>query len=109
MIKLIPNPTFEQTVKLTVPDLLEPVEVFMTFKYMTAAACAEWFKSSNDKPVAEAIAEIITGWSCVMNEEGKAAEYSKETLQQLLMAYQPAALEIVRAWQQGLTESRVKN
>lgn len=109
MIKLIPNPTFEQTVKLTVPDLLEPVEVVMKLKYMTAAQSGEWFKVSSEKPIDVALAEIVVGWSGVMDEQGKEAAFSKEGLQQLLIAYQPAALEIVRAWQQGLTESRVKN
>lgn len=109
MIKLVANPTFEHTVKLTVPDLIEPVEVLMKFKYMTAAQSAEWFKDVGDKPIGSALAEIITGWTGVMDEQGKEAPYSNETLQQLLTAYQPAALEIVRAWQQGLTESRVKN
>lgn len=109
MIKLIPNPTFEKTVGLTVPDLLEPVEVVIKFKYMTAAQSAEWFKSSSDKAIDIALGEIIVGWSGVMDEQGKEAAYSKENLHMLLAAYQPASLEIVRSWQQGLTESRVKN
>jgi hypothetical protein len=109
MIKLVPNPTFEQTVKLTVPDLIEPVEVVMQFNYMTAAQSAEWFKASSDKAIDIALAEIVIGWHGVMDDQGKEAPFTKEALQQLLLAYQPASLEIVRAWQQGLTESRVKN
>jgi len=109
MIKLVPNPTFETPVKLTVPDMIEPVEVLMNFKYMTAAQSAEWFKVGSEKAIDIALAEIVTGWTGVMDEQGKEAAFSKEALQQLLIAYQPAALEIIRAWQSGLTESRVKN
>lgn len=109
MIKLTPNPTFESPVRLTVPDQAEPVEISMTFRHMTAEQVAQWFKDCAEKPLGQAIGEFIAGWSGVMGEDGKLVDYSTEALQTLLKNYQPSGNEIIRAWQLGLTESRVKN
>lgn len=109
MIRLIPNPTFERQVRLTVPDLAEPVEIGMTFRHMQQAAAAKWFAAALDRPSSEAIGDIVCGWSGVLGEDGKEIVFSAEALAQLLANYAPAASEIVRAWQLGLTESRVKN
>ena len=109
MIKLVPNPKFDCPVKLTVPDQSDPVEITMSFRHMTAAKSAEWFEAGKDKQLDEAVGEIVCGWTGVVAEDGSEVAYSQENLRQLLVAYQPAALEIIRAWQIGLTESRVKN
>lgn len=109
MILLNPDPTFEQMVRLTVPGQPEPVEVPMTFRHMTAQQASEWFAAQKDRPVSDAIGELITGWSGVMDADGKAVAFSQPALAQLLENYQPASMEVVRAWQIGLTESRVKN
>lgn len=109
MIRLIPDPTFDELVRLTVPGLPEPVDVPMTFRHMTARQASDWFSASKDKPSAEALADIVRGWRGVMGEDGRDIAYSAEALAALLENYQPAASEIMRAWQIGLTESRVKN
>lgn len=109
MIKLVPDPTFETLVRLTVPGHPDPVEVPMTFRHMTAKQSAQWFESCKDKPVAEALAGIVADWRGVMGEDGTEVGYTPEHLAALLENYQPAALEITRAWQLGLEESRVKN
>ena len=109
MIKLVPDPTFDALVKLTAPNLLEPVEVPITFRHMTAEQVTAWFKDNSGKQVAEAIDRILTGWTGVMGEDGQLVPYSLQALETLLKNYQPAGNEIIRAWQIGLTESRVKN
>lgn len=109
MIKLIPDPTFEHLVRLTVPGQPDPVEVPMTFRHMTVVKMAEWLKAQADRPVADALGEIITSWRGVMGEDGQVVAFSVSALASLLENYPAAALEIVRAWQVGLTESRVKN
>lgn len=109
MIRLVPNPTFETLVRLTVPGQPEPVEVPMTFRHMTAKQAAEWFSASKDKPSAEALSDIVRDWRGVMGEDGQAVAFSTDALAALLENYLPAASEILRAWQLGLTESRVKN
>lgn len=109
MIRLVPDPTFETLVSLTVPGQPEPVEVPMTFRHMTVKQAAEWFAASKDKPSGEALSDIVRDWRGVMGEDGKEIVYSDKVLAALLANYQPAAREIVRAWQIALTESRVKN
>lgn len=109
MIKLIPDPTFEHMVRLTVPGQPEPVEVPMTFRHMTVKQVAAWFGEQACRPVADAIGDIVVDWRGVMGEDGKLLEFSKHLLATMLENYPASTLEIVRAWQLGLTESRVKN
>lgn len=109
MIKLVPDPTFEHLVKLTVPGQPGTVDLQMTFRHMSTARMAEWFVENENRPSAVALAEIIEGWSGVMGEDGQYAPYSPQALETLLKNYHPATSEIVRAWQIGLTESRAKN
>lgn len=109
MIRLNPDPTFDALVKLTVPGQPEPVEVAMVFRHMASDKLPQWFESNRDKKTADALDEIVVGWSGVMGDDGKLVPYSKDALVLLLNNYQPATLEILRAWQLGLSESRVKN
>jgi hypothetical protein len=109
MIKLIPDPTFDALVSLTVVGLLEPIKLPMTFRHMASDKVQDWFKSNEGKKPAEALSEIIDGWNGVMGEDGKNVPYSPEALDTLLKNYPAATLEIVRAWQTELNESRVKN
>lgn len=109
MIRLVPDPTFECLVRLTVPGQPEPVEVPMTFRHMTAPQAGAWFAGAQDRPTAEAVTEIVCGWRAVMDADGREVGFSPAALAQLLANYVPAAREIVQAWMLGLTESRVKN
>lgn len=111
MIKLNPAPTFEQDVLLTVPGQAAPVTVPMTFKYMTAEQVLAWWKDKAGTPPAQAIPEIVVGWGpqAVAADDGTHVPYSPEALATLIKNYQPATGEILRAWQLGLTESRIKN
>lgn len=109
MIRLVPDPTFETLVRLTVPGQPEPVEVPMTFRHMAVKQVSDWFAAAQERPTAEVVAEIVCGWRGVMDEDGKPVDFSPAALAQLLANYVPAASEIVRAWMLGLTESRVKN
>lgn len=109
MIKLNPDPTFEALVKLTVPGQPEPVEVPMVFRHMPFDELVGWFKSNEQRPLVDALDEIIVGWSAVMGDDGTNVDYSKAALGTLLKNYQPATVEILRAWQLGMSESRVKN
>lgn len=109
MIRLVPDPTFEHMVRLTVPGHPEPVKVPMIFRHMTVVRADAWIKASLQRPSAEAVAEIVAGWSGVMGPDGDYVDFSPEALARLLGNYSPAAREIIQAWMQGLTESRVKN
>lgn len=109
MIKLKPDPEFDALVKLSVPGIAEPVELSMRFRYMNAADMIAWFKANERIESAEALDQIIVGWTGVMGEDGQSVPYSKEALATLLRNYVSATGEIVRAWRMELQESRLKN
>lgn len=109
MIKLNPSPTFDAKVRLTVPGQDEPAEVQFTFRHMPLDKMQPWFLDNRERAIAEALDEIIAGWSGVQDESGAEVAYSCESLGGLLNNYQPAAQEIIHAWQFALAESRVKN
>lgn len=115
MLKLNPKPTFEATVKITVPGIQEPAPVKFTFKYMPKKALLEFFErhrgeyddEGNVTKVASAddemLKEIITGWS------GIDEPYTEKALGEFLDNYPAAAGEIIVAYNKLVLESRVKN
>ena len=109
MIKLIPDPTFDALVKLTVPGHPDPVEVPMTFRHMASDKVADWFKTNKGREAAAALCEVIEDWRGVMGEEGCIVPFSKDALSTLLKNYPAAAKEIFDAWIRELNESRIKN
>ena len=109
MIKLIPDPTFEALVKLTVPGLADPVIVPMTFRHMSIEDADKWFKLYEKKISFEGLSKIIVSWKGVMDEEGKDVPYSKKVLEIFLQNSRAAPTEIVIAWIRELNESRIKN
>lgn len=123
MIKLNPNPTFSTFVRLTEPGNPVPAEISITFRHKTHEGVTEWFKANEKIQNAEAIDQIIVGWGepvlnekgetdpgkPVIGDDGQPVPYSCKALAQLLKNYAPATVEILRAWQIALGESRAKN
>jgi hypothetical protein len=115
MLKLNPKPTFEATVKITVPGQQEPAPVKFTFKYMPKKALLEFFEKhraeyddeGNELKAASQddvmLGEIITAWS------GIDEPYSEKALAEFLDNYPAAAGEIIVAYNKLVLESRVKN
>lgn len=109
MIKLNPNPTFSAPVLLTVPGEPEPVQITMTFRHMAADKVTEWLANNETRPSLDALAEIITGWDGVQDEEGNEVSFSSDALSTLLNNYRAATPEIVVAWIREMGASRLKN
>lgn len=109
MIKLNPDPTFEATVKLSVPGAADPVEINMTFRHMASDKVAAWFKENVEVRSSDALDKVIVSWTGVMGDDGQMVPYCREALDTLLKNYRPATTEILAAWQREMNESRLKN
>lgn len=123
VFKINPNPTFSEFVKLTVPGHAIPARISVTFRHKTQADLAEWFQLNKDRPVAEALDEVIAGWGdLAQNEEGEEEPgiapigadgerlpYTREALASMLANYSAAATELTRGYVVALQASRVKN
>jgi len=103
MLKINPNPQFTAEVPLSEPGKKKPTIVKMTFKYKNRKELIEFGERTKDKPVEEALEEILVGW------EGIDAEFNQENMVMLVQNYLPAGLEILRAYHEELIVSRTKN
>jgi hypothetical protein len=103
MLKLTPDPKFKVDVQITVPGVEAPATVKLVFKYMGRKQMAEFIEIQKDKEIPESLAEIVLDW------EGFDEKFSPENLQIFLENYPAAPLEILKAYNKQLFESRVKN
>lgn len=102
MFKIIPNPSFTATVKLSIPGGTTAA-VDVEFKHFSRKALQALFESQGSKGDADFLSEIMVGWS------GIDATYSKETLATLLDNYPAAGAEIFEAFRNELLEAKRKN
>ena len=107
--KLVPNPTFTAPVNLTVPGQESPAQIELEFRHKTPDALKAWFEDGKAKTTAEALGEVVSGWSGVLDEKDKPLAYSSELLAALLQNYPASGTEILTAYVNRLTESRAKN
>lgn len=103
MFKLQTNPTFKAKVGISVAGQARPAEIEAEFKYLSKAAIAAYFDQLAGKSDAEALAEILVGWS------GVDAPYSAEALALLLDSYPAAATDLFDAFRRELIEAKRKN
>lgn len=113
--KLIPNPTFMTTVKLTAAGA-EPVDLAVTWRFKNQRDYLAWLAKPTDLAAkgqtitdADYLAEVIADWDGPVTDAGVAVSYTPEALAALLSNYQPAARELYDAYCAALTESRAKN
>lgn len=109
MIRLIPNPTFKARVKFTVPGDAACALVDVEFRHKSPAALAAWWQTAQERPVAEALAEVIVGWSGVIDETGTDVPFGGDALAAFLAGHGPRSGELLTAYLTELTESRAKN
>ena len=103
MFKLQPNPTFKARVPITIPGQPKPADVEMEFKHLSREAVKTYFEQLPGKTDAEALDEIVVGWS------GVDQAYSTEALAVLLDNYPSAAASIFETFRRELFEARAKN
>ena len=109
MIKLIPNPTFKARVPFSIPGEEQPAVIEIEFAHRAPPALVAWWQSAKDRPVAEAMADVVKGWTGVIDESGAEVPYSADTLAQFIGNSSTRGQELLRAYLRELTESRLKN
>lgn len=103
MFKIVPKTTFSAEVSLSVPGEAKPATITVDFKHLSKKAIKAYFENLEGKTDAEALGEIIAGWS------GVDAPYSAESLEMLIDNYPAAAGELFEAFRRELIEARRKN
>jgi len=107
--KLTPDPRFFAPVKLTVPGQPEPVELDLEFKYLPADEYEAWWEARKDAPLRDSLAELVLGWSGVVDGNGKAVEFSASAFAALLNNYPASGVELIRQYAALNAGSRLKN
>lgn len=135
MFKLIPNPTFDAPVAITVPGAETPATLAVTWRHKGRKALAEWLRGAGPGAGAGAgatvgadaaptdgataaqpgtsdaawLGQVIAGWAGPQDEAGAPVAYTPGALGALLDAYPAAGGELLAVYLRALTESRAKN
>lgn len=108
MIRLTPTPTFKARVRFTQPGADDAIVEF-EFRHKAPQALSAWLEASRERPVADALAEAIVGWSGVIDESGADVPFSVDALAAFCAGHSPRAAELLAGYLRELTESRQKN
>lgn len=108
MLRIEPAPTFNGKVLITTPGG-EPGVLDITWRHMGVRALADWWDLVRDKPVVDALCEVIESVSGLHDKDGRPVPHSPEALRQLLDAYHAAGGELLAAYFEQLTAAREKN
>lgn len=103
MFKIQPNPTFKAAVALSIPGQSVQVSIEVEFRHMSKSAMRDYFATLAQRTDADALAEIIVGWS------GVDTAFDHDALAALLDNYPAAAGELFEAFRRETLESRRKN
>lgn len=109
MIKLIPDPTFKARVPFSVPGSDTPAVIEIEFAHKSPPVLAAWWEAGKGQTVAQAMADVIKGWSGVVDESGAEVPYDADALARFLGNSATRSAELLRAYFRELTESRLKN
>ena len=108
MFQLEPNPTFTAPVSIPLPGG-ETATVDFTFAHMGRKALQRFLDRVKDLPDAEAVGDVVDGWSGVAGADGEPLPYTEEALAAMLDNYHGASLAILQTYIRELTGQRVKN
>lgn len=108
MFKLNPNPTFHTETRITVPGR-DAAVLKVEWRHQGRKALGAWIESAPGTGDSEALEKVIVSWSDVIDEHGLQVSYSRSTLSDLLDAYPAATGELLSAYVNALTESRLGN
>lgn len=103
MLKLQASPTFKAKVGISVAGATRPTEIDVEFRYLNKEAIKTYFDGLQGKTDAEALAEIIVGWS------GVDAPYDIASLTALIDNYPAAAADLFETFRRELLEAKRKN
>lgn len=108
MIRLIPNPTFKARVKFTQPGA-DDAQAEFEFRHKSPVALLAWWQAAQERPVPEALADVVIGWKGVIDENGDEVPYTPDGLAAFIAAHTTRTDELLTAYLREMTESRQKN
>lgn len=103
MFKLQPNPTFKARVELSIPGEATPASIEVEFRHLSKSAMRDYFATLAARTDADALGEIVVGWS------GVDAPFDRGALATLVDNYPAAAGELFEAFRREAIEGRRKN
>lgn len=103
MFKLQPKPTFKARVPITLPGETRAAEIEVEFKHLSVEQVREFFEGLVGKTDAQALGEIVVGWS------GVDQAFSPEALDTLLNNFPSASGSFFDIFRRELLEGRRKN
>ncbi len=106
--KLVPAPTFEADVGLSLPGGGQAT-VRLVFRHQGRAALKRWIDGAGDLTDAAFLSAVIAGWRGVHGPQDEAVPFTPEALEALLDAYPSAGSEVFEAYLNELTQGRRKN
>lgn len=109
MIRLVPHPTFKARVPFTIPGEEAPALIEIEFAHKAPTVLAAWWGAAKGKPVAEGMADIVKGWTGVVDAAGAEVPYTADALAQFIGNSATRGEELLHAYLKELTQSRLKN
>lgn len=110
--RLVPAPTFEAQVSLSVPGAAVPAVLRMVFRHKGRRDLTTWMSAAiqgGGGTDAEWLNQVVVGWSGVADPAGADVPYTLEALAALLDAYPAAGRQIYESYLEALTGERRKN
>lgn len=109
-LRLVPAPTFEAPVKLTVAGSPEPAVVLMVFARKSKTELRAWQESGAGRADPDFLGEVVKGWRAgVVDELEQPVPFTPEAFAALLDAYPAAGSEIFTQYLAAYHEARAKN
>jgi len=108
-LRLVANPTFKGHADITVADEEKPQRINVVWKHKTLKQVTAWFEANKARTSAESMVEIIDSWDGPTDEDDQPVPFDIDALEQLLDTHPASGGELVAAWLEQLTESRIKN
>jgi len=100
--KVNPEPTFRALVVIPVPGG-KPMSLDVEFRHKKRDELKEWFESFTNRPEAECLMEIITGWhNCDL-------KFDQDALDLVLQNYTRAASAIMSKYTEEVTGAKLGN
>lgn len=110
MFKIIANPTFQSTVRLSVPGSDAGSPLRLTWRHKTARDLDAWLRRAREfESEAAMLAEVIEDWTGVFGPDDKPLPFSPTALAQLLDQYPAAGKELLLHYNHQLADARAKN
>lgn len=107
--RIVPSPTFRVKVPLTVPGADTRGVIDVEYRHKGRQEFAAWWDAIDGRTDAEVLADVITGWSDVIDADGNPVAYTPEALALLIDRFPASAVELLGAYRKGLFEAREKN